>query len=143
MINMDLQLAIGTGVEIPDLFGNRAESNKNQIMSVLRQMKPKQSFVLPRLNLRNTASQAARELNLKITSRVMPDGQVRVWLMGDALTLVKKVKMRKTAPNPKVTTRMPVEIDEHALQLRTDSYLTSPEGETFTDVNHDTSKADQ
>src|SRR5437868_14322792 len=44
VINMDLQLAIGTGVEIPDLFGNRAESNKNQIMSVLRQMKPKQSF---------------------------------------------------------------------------------------------------
>ena len=57
--------------------------------------------------------------------------------------LVKKVKMRKTAPNPKVTTRMPVEIDEHALQLRIDSYLTSLEGETFTDVNHDTSKADQ
>ena len=86
MINMDLQLAIGNGVEIPGVFGNRAESNKNQIMSVLRQMKPKQSFVLPRLNLRNMASQAARELNLNITSRVMRDGQVRVWLIGDALT---------------------------------------------------------
>src|SRR5207302_11293717 len=98
-------------VEIPDLFGDRADFNKNQIMSVLRQMKPKQSFVLPRLNLRNTASLAARELNLKITSRVMPDGKVRVWLIGDALTLLKKVKMRKTAPE------MPVEIDEHALTL--------------------------
>jgi hypothetical protein len=58
MINMDLQLAIENGVEIPDLFGDRADSNKNQIMSVLRQMKPKESFVLPRLNLRNTANQA-------------------------------------------------------------------------------------
>ena len=58
MINMELQLAIENDVEITDLFGDRADSNKNQIMSVLRQMKPKESFVLPRLNLRNTANQA-------------------------------------------------------------------------------------